>query len=62
MRIIAILKDVLTQLYIRLGASLLVTVFFMVVYVEAGRIGWKQVMKNWINYFKNEKQYRKVFY
>lgn len=57
-----IIKNVLIAIYQFLGASLLVSILFMFLYMYADIHGWKKSFVLWIQRFKKEKEFRNIFW
>lgn len=58
----SILKNILAGLYTQIGAALLVSIFFMIVWKKAKESSWKQIIKDWINDFRTNEQFRRDFF
>jgi len=58
----SILKNILIGLYTQIGAALLVSILFMIVWKKAKESRWKQILKDWINDFRTNKQFRQDFF
>lgn len=63
-----IITNVLTALYQPFWFSVLLSAMFMFLYLysrssasEGGR-GWKEAVKTWLRYFKNEPEFRRLFF
>ena len=55
-----VISDILTAFYQPFWFALLLTVVFMFAYKYNSNL--KEALKKWITWFKNEKQFRRVFY
>ena len=58
----SILKQILQEIYKGFFASLLIAVLFMFLYIGAKKFGWKEIAKEWINEFKKNSRFRKLFF
>jgi len=58
----SILKNILAGLYTQIGAALLVSILFMIVWKTAKESSWKQILKDWINGFRTNKKFRQDFF
>ena len=57
-----IVKDVLLALYQYINGAVVLSVLFMFVYLAAEKRGWKQLVRDWIQNFKTQKHFRRVFF
>ena len=57
-----IIENVLMTLYQNFGFSLIMAVLFMFLYMYAKEHNWKELVKNWVNNFKNNAEFRRVFF
>jgi len=57
----AIISDVLSTLYQQFWCSVVLSILFMFFLVQAREKGWKQLIKQWINNWKTEKNFRVYF-
>lgn len=57
-----IVRNILISLYQLLGASVLVAVLFMFLYMYMEESDWKKAFGTWIDKFRNEKEFRQVFF
>ncbi len=55
------IKDILSSLYQFLGASFVIAVLFMFAVNYAKISSVKQIVREWIDCFKNDKRFRKIF-
>ncbi|WP_418417338.1 VanZ family protein [Blautia sp.] len=53
--------NIISSLYQYLFVSLVMAALFMLLYTEWKKSGIKTVLHNWINDFKNSKEYRKIY-
>ncbi len=57
-----IIENVLDALYQPLGFALILTVLFMFVYMFVQDYGWRALIQRWIESFKNNVTFRKIFF
>lgn len=57
-----VIKHVLTALYQPFGFSVLLSVLFMFLYLYAKEHGWKEVYQRWCKAFKNDINFRRIFF
>lgn len=57
-----VIKHVLTALYQPFGFSVLLSVLFMFLYLYAKEHGWKEVYQRWCKSFKNDMNFRRIFF
>lgn len=60
--IVSILRDVLGTLYQNCGASLIIAVLFMGVYMQVKKKGAGSVIQGWVKEFKTSTQFRREFF
>lgn len=56
-----IITDILASIYESLTFSILLAFFFMFFYMFSQKCGWKILLKQWIQEFKNNRLFRYVF-
>ena len=56
-----IITDILASIYESLIFSILLAFFFMFFYMFSQKCGWKILLKQWIQEFKNNRLFRYVF-
>ena len=56
-----IIENVLTALYQPFGFSVIVAVLVMFVFLYAKECGWKVIVKRWVDEFKANKTFRRLF-
>ena len=56
-----IIYSVLTTIYESTGFSLIAAILFMYFYMSAKKNGWKNAIKTWVEKFKIDSQFRRVF-
>lgn len=56
-----IIYFVLTAIYESTGFSLIAAILFMYFYMNAKKNGWKNAIKTWVEKFKIDSQFRRVF-
>lgn len=56
-----IIVNVLTSIYQPFGFAIIMAVCFMFVYMFAKEHGWKEAIKCWLNSFKINSEFRRVF-
>lgn len=57
-----IIENVLTALYQPFGFSVILAVLFMFLYLFARENGWRVLAQRWVNCFKKEISFRRVFF
>lgn len=60
--IINIVKNVLTAVYQQFWAALVLSVFFMFVYMYAAEHGWKKAVSAWMSGFCRNREFRRIFF
>lgn len=58
----SIVTNVLVALYQPFNFAIVISILFMFLYLFAQEHGWKNVFRKWINAFKMEKNFRKLFF